>query len=786
MNTSVFAKEPIRVRDRDDAFSATEFWRLIVDDVWLVIAIVVLVTGASTLYAYLATPSFAADALIKVDFPNPDALGVASQGQQQANLPTLPTDAEIQIIQSRNVLLPVISKFHLDVSITPDQVPLFSRVTNRFATPGNLMPPILGLKSYAWGGEDVSVESLVVPSRLEDTPLSLRTLPGGRYQLLDPDGRTLVEGTVGQLAHANGISILVDRLVARPSTEFTVVRYSEFIAMERFLKKIKVMESGKDSGVVQIVYENNDPELAQLVTNAIAHTYVASHIAQLREEASTTREFINSELPKLRANLTQAESALNEYRTTAKSMQPNAEASSYLQGSIDLARQIAILNTQKAQLASLFAPGTRQMQTIDQQLDVLNNAKQAFDTRFNELPTSDRKTADLTRDAKVAEEIYVAMLNKSSELAVTRAGTLGNVHIIDTALLPTVPVKPKRLLVIAAGVAAGMILSVLFVFVRNQLSRSVGSPKFVERHLSLPVFGAVLFSVEQARLDRAQNPPSLILPKGRNLSEEQHARSTENAVRSPCGLPYADPLEHSASRTGQQAPRFLLSANGHNDMAIDTLRAVRASLQIDIANAENNVLVIAGATPGTGKSFVASNLAVLHAQAGRRVLLIDGDLRRGRLAAMFGQSNAGGLAEVLAGRIEANRVIRSGGVSGLSIIAAGAPPANPAELLSTLRLPELLEGLRQQYDLVIVDTPAVLAVSDANFIASHASSTVLVVRPSAQSEGELEETVKRLDRTGARVIGVIFNAMPRRRSEKRTYAYASNYAADVMPRHAGL
>src|SRR5471030_1607702 len=235
MNTSVFAKEPIRVRDRDDAFSATDFWRLIVDDAWLVIAIVILVTAAATLYAYLATPIFAADALIKVDFPNPNALGVASQGQQQAIPPTLPTDAEIQIIQSRNVLLPVISRYHLDVSITPYHVPFFSRIADQFATPGIPMPPILGLKSYAWGGEDVSVGSLTVPARLEDTPLSLRTLPGGSYQLLDSHGNTLVEGTVGRLAQANGVSILMDRLVARPDTEFTVVRYSEFAAMEQFL-----------------------------------------------------------------------------------------------------------------------------------------------------------------------------------------------------------------------------------------------------------------------------------------------------------------------------------------------------------------------------------------------------------------------------------------------------------------------------------------------------------------------------------------------------------------------
>jgi tyrosine-protein kinase Etk/Wzc len=209
------------------------------------------------------------------------------------------------------------------------------------------------------------------------------------------------------------------------------------------------------------------------------------------------------------------------------------------------------------------------------------------------------------------------------------------------------------------------------------------------------------------------------------------------------------------------------------------LRAVRASLEIEIANGKNNVLVIAGATPGTGKSFVAANLAVLSAQAGKRVLLIDADLRRGRLGSTFGQSNNGGLSDLLTGNIQPHEVIRQAGVPGLSILPTGNYPANPAGLLSTLRFQHILEHVRTQYDLVIVDTPAVLAVSDANMVSPHAGSTVLVVRPSVQSEAELEETVKQLDRTGARVIGVIFNAMPRRRSEKRAYAYASDYASNA-------
>jgi tyrosine-protein kinase Etk/Wzc len=761
MNTPVLGFDPIPpVRSKEDGFSAGDLWKLIVDNVWLVLLIIVAVTGIAAAYAYLATPSYQADALVKVDFPNPNQLGMNGPGQQQTVPQTLPTDAEMQIIQSRTVLWPVIEQYKQNIIVEPNTVPVLGRIANMFSSPDDPMPAILGLKSFAWGGEDVQLSTLEVPSRLMNKELSLRVMEGGAYELSDSNGNVIVHGTVGRLATADGTSVYVDKLVARPGTEFTVTRLSEFKAIERFSKKIKVMESQKESGVVQILYENDNPKLAQDITNAIAQTYIAAHVEQHRTEASTTRTFILGELPRLEAELKHAETELSNFRASSNSMQPGTEASSYLQSSLDIEKQIALLNMQRAQTASRFTPGSREMTTIDEQLAALKAQKDALSGRFNALPASDRKLADLTRDAKVAEDIYVAMREKASELAVTRAGTLGNVHLIDSAIYPTDPSKPKRPLVIAGGAFAGVILSVLYVFFRNQMSRSVQYPHAIERALQLPVFGTVNFSPEQARLDRPSGP-ALPSNKARSLQRP-------NAPRRELG--------HQEGDMQNDAMNFLLSADDPCDMAVEALRSVRASLLLDIERARNNVLAIAGATPGTGKTFVASNLAVLHAQAGKRVLLIDGDLRRGRVASIFGVPRAGGLSEVLAGQMEVDQAIRQGSVRGLSLLTAGRFPANPSKLLSTTRLPLVLEYLQPQYDLIIVDTPAILAVSDATMLAAAAGSTVVVVRPSAQSESELEQAVKRLDLTGARINGMIFNAVPKRRSEKRAYVYASAYA----------
>jgi tyrosine-protein kinase Etk/Wzc len=177
-----------------------------------------------------------------------------------------------------------------------------------------------------------------------------------------------------------------------------------------------------------------------------------------------------------------------------------------------------------------------------------------------------------------------------------------------------------------------------------------------------------------------------------------------------------------------------------------------------------------GATPEAGKSFIAVNLAVLHAEVGARVLLIDADMRRGQLASLFNENNRGGLSEVLKGEVQPSDVIRKVGIEGLSFMSCGSHTANPAALLMRYRFKETLNLLSKQFDLIVMDTPPFLVVTDASIIASEAGSTVLVFRSGVQSEIEIADTVKKLERAEARIAGAVVNAIPLRRSN-RDYSY---------------
>jgi tyrosine-protein kinase Etk/Wzc len=197
----------------------------------------------------------------------------------------------------------------------------------------------------------------------------------------------------------------------------------------------------------------------------------------------------------------------------------------------------------------------------------------------------------------------------------------------------------------------------------------------------------------------------------------------------------------------------------------------------DLAHARNNILMVIGPTPSAGKSFVAANLAILHAEIGSKVVLIDADMRRGHLASLFSESNRGGLSEVLSERMALRSALRPTSIDGLTFLSCGVRPENPAALLMKPRFKEVLERLGSQFDLVIIDTPPFLAVTDASIIASEAGASLLVLRSGMQSEQEIADTVKKMERAEGRIAGAVFNGIPLRRST-RNYGYATNYASD--------
>ncbi|MFP3564369.1 polysaccharide biosynthesis tyrosine autokinase [Paraburkholderia sp. SIMBA_030] len=763
--------------------------RIIVDQIGWVIGIAGCVILAAVMYTRIATPIYSADALLQVEAQNANATPSQTMLALMPSIGATHTQAEIEIIKSRAVVEPVVEQFKLNFMVVPKTMPVLGRISALFTHPGRPLGAAFGMNSYAWGGEQFEVDSIAVAKSLEGAQLTLRVLDYGRYELLDSFGKRILTGVAGQEASGNDVTLFVKTLVARPGTEFYVTRFNQLDAVSALSSGLQVSEKGRETGVVQLSYMGTDPHAITAITNAVAASYLKQRTERAQEEASHMLSFLNSELPRLRTEVKRAETALSEYQSRVGSFQPTQEAGVYLAGGLDYEKQIASLRIMRAQLLQRFTAESPEVQQVDAQLAAMTSEKARFEQHFTTLPSSERDALALQRDAKVAEEIYVALLNKTQELSISRAGTIGNVHIIDQALLPSQPVRPKAALIISAGTVLGIIAGILFAFCRRTFLTGVSDPEFVERRFQLPIFGSITFSPEQARSDRllsATRGAALPAPSSRPAevpalpatpSGIQRLIRPRTAAAKGARVPVGTQTVIPSARTPM---RSLLVKTHPYDMTVEGLRGLRATLQFGLVDAPNRVVAITSPAPSDGKSFLCANLAALIAESGKRVLLIDADLRRGRLAQYFGRSPNGGLTELLIGQVDLKVAARATGVDGLHFIAAGAYPPNPSEILTSSRFSEILARFEQEFDLVIVDTPPLLAVADAAVVANIAGSTVLVMRAGMHSEHNVTDSLKKLRRARARVVGGVMNAVPlksRNRNGTYDYAYAYTYSA---------
>jgi tyrosine-protein kinase Etk/Wzc len=773
---------PLQDSDEDEVMR--DLARMVVEQIWWVIGIAGAILLMAIFYAHAATRIYSADVLLQID-PSSAGSSVAALASQSAMGGTAPhTDAEIQIIKSRSVVEPVVEQFKLNFSAGPRVMPYLGRISHWFATPGRPMSAWFGLRSYAWGGELFQVDSITVPDSLEGKQLTLRAKGEGRFELFDPAGRLLLAGQAGKRAEGGGVALFVSELVARPGTEFFVSRANPLDAVMALASSLQVVEQGHDTGIVQLSHMGVDPVAITAITNAVAQSYLRQRTERAQEEASKMLSFLNSELPRLREDLKRAETALSEYQSHVGSFQPTQEAGSYLSGSLEYEKQIAQLRIARAQLLTRFTVDSPEVRSVDAQLTALAAERERFEEHFKTMPGSEREAVSLQRDAKVAEEIYVTVLNKTQELSITKAGTIGNVHIIDAALAPSVPVSPKTGLIISSGALLGIIAGIGFAFCRHTFLTGLADPERIERHFQLPVFGAIALSSEQTQND-------LALAHSRHPPLQDHAPDGGVRHALPAGIARLvrtrgarERHAHDPEAREDQLPlpalnaptRPLLAKTRPFDVAMESLRGLRATLQFGLVDTTNRVIAFTSPMPSDGKSFVCANLATLFAESGKRVLLIDADLRRGRLAEYFGKSPQGGLTELLTGQVDFDFAARPSNVEGLHFIAAGAYPPNPSEILMSSRFADIVQRFSEQFDLVIVDTPPLLAVADAAVVANVAGATVLVMRAGAHSEREINLSLRKLKRARAHVIGGVLNAVPQKRGNKGgSYDYAYSY-----------
>jgi tyrosine-protein kinase Etk/Wzc len=722
---------------KDTQIDLATILRTLFDHKKLIAVVVALFTLLGGFYAVVATPVYQANAMIQIE---PKKVGLDATPQLNTK-PASVSEAvtEIELIKSRTVLGKVVSDLKLDVVARPRYFPAIGRYMAReFAPTGSqkLAAPLFGLDAFAWGGEKIEVFNLDVPEHMQGERMTLIAGPNGTYRVVDRDGAPLLNGRVGEISQGNGITLQLAELTARPGTEFRLVKNRLLNTSLDYQQRLRVAESGKDSGIVYLSINDTDPDQANRVLDEVSRLYVRQNVERSSAEAAQRLEFLRSQLPVVRKELEKSEEALHAFQMRTKSVDITLETKALLDQMVAYDAQLSELRLKRTDLDRLYTRQHPASATLSQQIGQIESQKTALQAQIKGLPETQQELLRLTRDMQVTTQTYTLVLNKSQEQDIIRAGNIGNVRIIDKADSNIEePVKPMRAVIVLVAMLLGALVAVAIIFIRQAFYRGVENPEVIE-NLGMPVYASLPLSRQQERLQKK---------RGKGVTNRE-------------------------SR--------LLSVAAPSELAIESLRSLRTSLHFAMMEARNNVLMITSPMPGVGKSFVSANLAVIIAQAGKRVLLIDGDMRKGYLHRVFGLQPKHGLSDALAARLSNTEVINATEVDNLHLIACGFAAPNPSELLMHDNFSKLLRELSPHYDLVIIDTPPVIAVTDASLVGRQAGTTLLVARFGQSTVKEIEVSKRRLAQNGVLVKGAIFNGVVRKAStaEYDCAAYGYDYS----------
>lgn len=683
---------------------------------WRLFASVVLASLLAGLLYFWATPwRYEADALVQIEKKNRSVTN-SSDDLYELMAGRDATSTEIALVKSRLVLGRVVDELQLDLISGPRYFPIFGRTLANSFPDSWVSRLIPGSSRYAWGKEHVDVSSLLVPESLLGKPLTLRVTGAGSYTLIFPDGSS-AEGQVGQpvpfTATEGSGSIFVRDFSGQPGVEFDIRKLHRLDVIQDLVRTLRVVEHGRQSGILDLSLEGLDPTRVTAIVNATATAYQRQNVERRSAEAEQTLAFVEEQLPKVREALEAAENSLNRYRLAQKSADLTKETELVLQQSVTLEQRRVEVQQKREEALRRFTANHPVIQGMDAQLGQITDEQKRLSVRVQGLPETQQELLRLSRDVSVNNALYTTLLNNAEQLRLAKAGTIGNVRIVDFAEKPYAPIRPSRKMILALSLVSGMFLAVVAVFTRRALHTGVSDPAVLERSLDLATFAAIPNAPSQRRISR------------------------------------------KISR-GETTEGVLTKAAPH-ELAVEAIRSLRTAVQADLAGTGSNVILICGPTSNIGKSFVSLNLASALALTGRRTVLIDVDLRRGQLHSSFAQSRDPGLTDFIEGRCELDRAIHATPEANLSFVPTGTIPAAPAELLLSNRYDEALKALSSKFDYVVVDSAPVLAVTDAIIASRVANMILMVLRSGEHSVRQIEETIQRFARGGRTIRAAVFN-----------------------------
>jgi len=655
------------------------YWRWIVLSgfVGLFLALLVVMTHV---------PIYSANALIQVKADNSPTSGLMGKvGALAAGMSQQASPAEVQqsLLHSRYILGTVIQDLNLNISVKPHYFPLIGRRLAREYEGQSLAPAKFGLSKYAWGGDQVNLKNMKVTSDLTGVKLTLVKLSNSSYQLVGNDGSILVKGQFGKQEAQNGVIMQINGMHSRIGEAFTVVVSDPSAILKLLSAALNISDlGGQDgstkTGVLQVSL--NWPNRVQLpiILNKILSIGTQKNIVQNSKNAALSLEFINQQIPRVKAQLTKAEDALNQYQEAHHIVDMTDEAKMMLTQLSTQEQSLQNMTMQRTLLLQSYTKNHPIVLAMNDKIKHLQQSIEQIKSKMQHLPSADQKALSLMRDVKVKEAIYVSLLQRTEELAVVKAGTIGDISVLSLSTTPKMPMAAHSFSKLLMGFILGCLLATLAFIARRILMNVLLSADEVEKRIPVSV--------------------QAVLPYCKRLINK-HKSKKKNV---------------------------LIAKEYKDEPIVESIRGLRTTLQLSLATESKKIIAVLGSTPGIGKTLLSTNLALVLADTDKKVLLIDTDMRRGQSKSAFAIESDMGLSDYLAGNVDLPHVINKVD-NQLDVITSGTYTTKSNDLLLNSTFGDMLEKLEPSYDYIVLDTPPILALSDAVLVAKYATANVFLV-----------------------------------------------------------
>jgi tyrosine-protein kinase Etk/Wzc len=781
-----------------------DFLEILLKRKWMIAAIFVIAAGTAAFYSLRVTPIYESSTTLRIETVWPEQSLLSDMYLlRQGN----PIETEIEMIKSRSMSEQVVRNLNLNFKITEFPPHFQGKFQDLFISP-----------NFPYGRYHLTVGD-----------------DSGIITLKTSSGTVLGEGLLGIPFTLEGLSFKLSFPNAQSGDQITFDIENPLNEARKLQGSISVRTT-KAPNIIRISHVSSNPREAARMTNELARQYLEENLAFARGEARSAKEFIEEQVELAHENLNEAERELQVYKENEKfimldedakekittlakfetekeeMIMKQREASKRLKSlknqlsgkgaytqyksvaSIptvssnpvvqNLKTRLSELEVQRAQMLQKYTeahpdvielnsqileikrglneaiqemlqsgpssgdPIYRNLisgiitneieeEALEERIQALTSIIEKYSKGLETLPEKEIQLAGLTRKAQVGEAIYTMLLKNLEEARISEAMKIGNIRIIDPAIPSDYPIKPRKKLNTMMGGFLGLLVGLGLSFLLEFLDNSIKDSEEIERILKLPVLGVI-----------------------------PHIRSNRRA------------FSIRKEKEGDGIEKRLITQLAPKSAVAEAYRTLRTNLQFARAGNSCQTLVITSPFPGEGKSITSANVAITMAHMGSKTLLVSSDLRRPVLHKLFGKDRSPGLTEILIRKSTLQESILPTNIKNLFLLSTGPLPPNPAELLDSREMIELIEEMKRTFDVTLFDSPPILAVTDAALLGGRMDGVIMILQSETTDRRAAKEAKKLLDTARVKCLGTILNNVPMDRPYGRYGSRYYNYYYD--------